>query len=151
MNKQDTLTALNIERTFTASKEKLFEAITKPELMNQWFYGMETGYAKVDQDFRVGGKYTIHMLSPGGEKSNCGEGESHAPYGEYLEIDPPNRVVFTWTAEGFVESSKVSINLESISGGTKLILKHELPADMLLPHTEGWTNCLSHLIKLMAE
>ena len=59
--------------------------------MAQWFYGMETGQAKVKCDFRVGGKYAIEMSNP---EITC------TPSGEYLEIVPPRKIVFTWNSPG---------------------------------------------------
>ena len=147
MSESSSLAMLDIERHFGAPREAVFAALTEPEKMNQWFFGMPEGSAKVEQDFRVGGTYTVNMYAPDGSESKCGDsGESkHAPHGEYLEIDPPNKLVFSWISEGFVDDSKVTVLLEEDGDGTKLILRHELPASIMEPHREGWTNCIDHL------
>ncbi len=137
---------LVIERELPASQEAVFDALTIPEQMNQWFYGMPEGYAKVEQDFRVGGKYTVHMHHPDGSKEECGGEEAHAPNGEYLEISKPDKLAFTWRSQGFLEHSVVTIELSRTDTGTHFKLTHELPTeDMIAPHTEGWNNCIGHL------
>ena len=60
--------------------------------MAKWFYGMGTCQAKVTVDLRPGGNFEIGMLNEKGE-------EEYKPHGAYLEIAPPERLVFTWTAE----------------------------------------------------
>ena len=149
MRESSSLAMLDIERHFDASREAVFAALTETEKMNQWFYGMPEGKAKVDQEFRVGGAYTVNMYASDGSESKCSTDDAceskHAPHGEYLEIDPPNKLVFTWISEGFVDSSTVTILLEEDGNGTKLILRHELPASVAEPHREGWTTCIGHL------
>ena len=129
-------TKLVIKRMLPASRERVFSALTDPAKMAKWFYGMETGQAKVKSDFRVGGKYSIEM-------SNANE--KCVPFGEYLEIVPPKRLVFTWSSEGHVKDSKVTIELFEKENKTELVLTHELPKDVIEPHQHGWTNCMRHL------
>jgi uncharacterized protein YndB with AHSA1/START domain len=102
---------------------------------------MDAGQAKATVDLRPGGKYSIEMFNDQGEK--------HQPHGIYLEIVPPERLVFTWTSEGFVKDTKVTIELFERSGGTELVLSHELPEDMIDPHRQGWTNCINHLASFL--
>jgi len=147
MSESSSLAMLDIERRFDASREMVFSALTEPDKMNQWFFGMPEGCAKVEQDFRVGGKYVINMLKPDGSEGSCENASEaeYAPHGEYLEIDPPNKLVFSWISEGFVDDSTVTVLLEEENGGTKLTLRHELPAPVVEPHREGWTTCMNHL------
>jgi uncharacterized protein YndB with AHSA1/START domain len=112
--------------------------------MAKWFYGMETGQAKVTVDLRPGGKFEIEMFNEKGEQE-C------KPHGIYLEIVPPERVVFTWTSQGSVKDTKVAIELFERDGGTELVLTHELPADLIAPHRQGWANCLIHLEALLSS
>jgi uncharacterized protein YndB with AHSA1/START domain len=149
--KPPTTNLLEIERELKASPREIFAALTQPDLMGRWFYGMENGSARVEQDFRVGGKYTIFMIAAdGSENTGCqSEGKAeHAPHGEYLEIVPDQRLVFTWVSEGFVDHSVVTIELSKAGDTTRLVLRHELPEDAMQPHREGWTNCLRHLVGL---
>jgi uncharacterized protein YndB with AHSA1/START domain len=133
---------LVVRRILNADRERVFRALSDPVKMGEWFYGMETGQATVTCDFRVGGKYLIAM-SDGRKK--C------VPAGEYLEIVPPRRVVFTWSVEGVVQQSKVTIELFEKGNRTELVLTHELPKDVVEPHRHGWKNCLDHLETLLAR
>jgi uncharacterized protein YndB with AHSA1/START domain len=128
---------LVIKRLLKRDRREVFSALTDPIKMAQWFYGMETGQAKVTIDLRPGGKYLIEMFNE--------EGQNHQAQGTYLEIVPPERLVFTWISEGFVTDSKVTIELLERGEWTELVLIHELPEDIIEPHRQGWTNCLMHL------
>jgi uncharacterized protein YndB with AHSA1/START domain len=129
---------LVIRRLLKHDRAQVFSALTDPAKMAKWFYGMETCQAKVTVDLRPGGNFEIGMLNEKGE-------EEYKPHGAYLEIAPPERLVFTWTAEGFVKDTKVVIELFEQDGGTELVLTHELPPDAIAPHQQGWTNCLIRL------
>jgi uncharacterized protein YndB with AHSA1/START domain len=133
---------LVIKRTLRAGRRRVFSALSDPAKMAQWFYGMETGQARVTSDFRVGGKYAIEMFN---DQQRC------VPTGEYVEIVPPEKLVFTWSNEGLVKSSKVTIELFEKGNHTELVLTHELPRDVVEPHQHGWTNCLDHLEALLAQ
>lgn len=77
--------------------------------------------------------------------------------GRFVEVSPPNRVVFTW---GWSEpgdmpmrsgSSRVEIDLVATSGGTLLTLKHFDVIDTMRPqHEEGWNYHLGRLQKVAA-
>jgi uncharacterized protein YndB with AHSA1/START domain len=138
--KQQTLV---IRRAIAAPREEVFNYLTIPEKMAKWLYGMDVGQAKATVDLRPGGKYVVEMFNEQGEK--------HQPHGTYLEIVPPERLVFTWSSEGFVTDTRVTIELFERAGGTELVLTHELPEDLIEPHRRGWTNCLRHLEALLSS
>jgi uncharacterized protein YndB with AHSA1/START domain len=139
---QQPMQTLVVRRILNADRERVFRALSDPVKMAEWFYGMETGQATVTCDFRVGGKYVIAMSD--GQKK-C------VPAGEYLEIVPPRKVVFTWSVEGVVQQSKVTIELFEKGNRTELVLTHELPQDVVDPHRHGWKNCLEHLETLLTR
>jgi uncharacterized protein YndB with AHSA1/START domain len=130
------LAKLVIKRTLPASRERVFSALTNPVKMAKWFYGMETGQARVKSDLRVGGKYSIEMFN---------EEVTTGPTGEYLEIVPPEKLVMTWTCAGYTKDSIVTIELIAKGSETELVLTHELSKNVIEPHQEGWTHCLLHL------
>jgi uncharacterized protein YndB with AHSA1/START domain len=72
--------------------------------------------------------------------------------GEYIEVDPPHGVVFTWGFEGadpFVAagSTRVEVVLERDGNGTLLtLLHHGLPEGARDAHAEGWTHYLDRLV-----
>jgi uncharacterized protein YndB with AHSA1/START domain len=125
-----------------AERARVFAALTDPAKMAQWFYGMESGQARVASDFVVGGKYCIEMFN---------EAQPCVPTEEYLEIVPPEKLVFTWSVDGLVRNSKVTIELFEKGNQTELVLTHELPQDVIEPHRQGWANCLAHLEALLFQ
>jgi uncharacterized protein YndB with AHSA1/START domain len=128
---------LVITRLVKHDRAKVFSALTDPAKMANWFFGMDTDHAKVTVDLRPGGKYVIEMFD--------GTREKHVPHGTYLEIVPPAKLVFTWSSEGFVTNTKVTIELFEREEGTELVRTHELPEDTIDPHQQGWNQCLLRL------
>src|SRR5688572_2526840 len=102
-----------VNRFIPASRERVFAAWTKPEQMEKWFQGFKGGYSVISNNLRVGGSYTNDMYT-NGVKSGCTPGETQTKYehtGEYLEISPPERLVFTWNS-GSVKNTRVTIQLK---------------------------------------
>src|SRR5215469_2461550 len=85
---------IRMTRLFDAPRHLVFEAMTKPEHVRQWWGCLGTGYSVpvCEIDFRVGGAWRFVNRHPNGEA---------AFHGEYLEIAPPSRVVFTEIFEQF--------------------------------------------------
>jgi uncharacterized protein YndB with AHSA1/START domain len=77
--------------------------------------------------------------------------------GEYLEIDPPHRVVFTWGWEAAGDptppgASTVEVTLTSVDGGTRVNLRHSgLTPETVVGHGEGWDQFLPVLATTAAE
>src|SRR6201747_1473855 len=83
-------TTLRIERSFQAPAQAVFDAWTSEEVLRRWFHAehdWETPEAKID--LRLGGAVRVVMRDPHKD-------ELHGGRGHYTEIDPPNRLVFTW-------------------------------------------------------
>lgn len=133
--------ALEVRRTFAAPRQRVFEAWTRPDELKRWAAPgpMSTPLAEVD--LRVGGRYRIHMRSP--------DGAEHRVVGEYREVDPPKRLVYTWTWETNpdVTDSIVTVEFHDRDGSTEVVLRHEgLPSvDSRERHASGWSQCLEKL------
>ena len=75
----------------------------------------------------------------------------HIARGEYVEIDKPNKLVFTWGWDGSEEvppgSSTIEIELASDGDGTSLRFVHkDLPnAEAIASHAHGWDHYLPRL------
>jgi len=67
--------------------------------------------------------------------------------GEYLAIEPPTLVSFTWrSAYTDDESTIVTVELVESGGGTELTLTHSrLPPARIDAHRDGWTDILRKL------
>jgi uncharacterized protein YndB with AHSA1/START domain len=121
--------ALVIEREvrIDASPETVFEFFTNPAQMVRWKGATAT------LDPRPGGVYRVEMRPDA------------VIAGEYVEVDPPHRVVFTWgweggDAEAPPGSSTVAITLTADGDGTLVRLVHSgLPtAASVERHSQGW-------------
>ena len=134
-------TALMIRRTFDTDKETLFRALTSAEGITGWFGPGTFKVINCQSDLRVGGAWFIEMVNA--------EGNTHHVGGEYLSIDAPNSVVFTWAWKWEPdEISQVTYRLGSNEGGeTTLTLTHEkLPSENSRDlHAQGWNGALENL------
>lgn len=140
-----TPTSLEIRRVFEASRQQVFAAWTKPDLLKQWFrpgHGFSVPLAEVD--LRVGGKYRLGMLPPDEE-------EIIAVSGEYKEIKPPEKLVFTWAWESDdpeTEETLVTVEFFDLGDKTEVVLTHERFShpDVRDQHVAGWEACFTGLI-----
>lgn len=128
------MTRLEITRTLAAPPERVWRAFTDPAALNGWFWPHLDGRAEVD--LRVGGGYRIVGPKAGIEVA-----------GEYLEIDPPKRLVFTWRWGEEEERSLVTLEVTVAAGGTLLSIVHDQFADPTSrdAHHQGWNDCLDRL------
>ena len=71
--------------------------------------------------------------------------------GQFIEVDPPHRLVFTWgwTHDGAVPpgTTRVVVTLQAEAGGTRVVLRHYgLPDDgQREHHRKGWLVYLGRL------
>lgn len=116
-----------------APREHVFRFFVDPDWLPRWL-----GIA-ARLDARPGGEFRFEVAT----------GEWCA--GEFLEVDPPRRVVFTWgwenpTMDLAPGSSVVEVELISEDGGTRLTLIHrDLPDESLAIHADGWLRYLPRL------
>jgi uncharacterized protein YndB with AHSA1/START domain len=140
-------TTLMIQRSFEADIETLFSALTDPKALMEWFGPEAANVHHATSDLRVGGKWTIEMIG-----DNC---EEHNVSGEYVEVDAPNKVVFTWAWRSTPDRvSQVTYALSADGGGrTTLTLTHERLADSDVrdKHAFGWNGSLDNLAPWLAR
>ncbi len=133
-------TSVRVKRTLPADVARVFAAWSSAEAMSRWFV-VEPGWtAKAANDFRVGGTYRVEMRRS--------DGTVFVAWGEYLEIDPPRRLVFTWnSALPAIQQSRVTVELASVGSSTELTLIHELlpDTDEGRAHAVGWEGSLANL------
>ena len=101
---------IHMTRLFNAPRHLVFEAMSKPEHVKRWWGNLGPGYSVpvCEIDFRVGGKWRFVNAHPGGEAEF---------YGEYREIDPPGRLVFTEIFAPFPDTESVITSLLTEEGG----------------------------------
>ena len=78
---------LVLERSIEAPKRLVWEALTKPEHLNEWYMPKPYGVAKCEMDLRPGGIFSIDITSP--------EGQEFPNLGCFLEVLPMERLVWT--------------------------------------------------------
>jgi uncharacterized protein YndB with AHSA1/START domain len=88
--------------------------------------------AAVTLDLRIGGKFRLVMRGANGDSVHAGE---------YREISPPKRLVFTWqSAATLQQETLVTVELFQKGKQTELVLRHELlpNEDSAAQHANGW-------------
>ena len=92
-----------VTRTFAAPAALIYEAMTQPEHIRQWWGAGHGEVTICDVDLRVGGKWHFAQVTPSGDEVSFS--------GEYRELDPPGRMVHTeifdniQSPESVIESS----------------------------------------------
>jgi uncharacterized protein YndB with AHSA1/START domain len=97
-----TLEALRLTHRFDAAPERVFDAWTDPRLAAGWLFTTPTSEAHTAEiDLRVGGRWEI---------VDRRDGASYRAIGEYLEIERPRRLAFTFGMPQFSDGfSKVTV------------------------------------------
>jgi uncharacterized protein YndB with AHSA1/START domain len=132
MNLPETSDVVEREVRIAARPEVVFAFFVDPAKMVRW----KGSDAMLDP--RPGGVYRV-AVTP-----------NDVVVGEYLEVIPPSRVVFTWGWENSPVppgSTVVEVNLVADGDGTILRLSHRgLAGEALLEHTRGWQHYLARLV-----
>jgi uncharacterized protein YndB with AHSA1/START domain len=137
---------VTVTRLLSAPRERVFDAWTRPELMARWLFPGSDWTSTVSCDLRVGGRYDLVMREASGAE--------HRQFGEYREIVPGSRLVFTWSCpELSVVDSVVTVEFVDRGERTELRLVHELPPDPKVRrgHEDGWTGCFANLEKMLGN
>jgi uncharacterized protein YndB with AHSA1/START domain len=153
-------TVLQVRRTFLAPREEVFRAWTDPELLRQWLTGPHGSSPKAEVDARVGGEFRITMTSRAGElfaRLPGRRSEFAHMVGRYLEISPPERLVFTMGWEDLPtvhmnrEASTVTVEFHETDGGTEVVLTHERQPNRRIRafHSYGWKGSLRKLADIV--
>ena len=93
-------------------------------------------------DLAIGGAYRLVF--------DNGDGDPFVVNGQYREIDPPQKLSFTWSWEGGIREpaeTLVTVELAPTSSGTELTLTHEClsSGESVELHSTGWNGCLNGL------
>jgi uncharacterized protein YndB with AHSA1/START domain len=102
-------------REFDAPIELVFDALTAPEHVRQWFAPFACEMTECTIDLRVGGSYHFVFVTEDGKECSF--------RGTYQEIERPTRTVQTWLFEGWPGADAVeSVDLEETDGVTKVTM-----------------------------
>ena len=107
--------------TFDATPEEIYRYHTDPDLIGRWLLGPPgTDSAVCSVDLRVGGRFMYTWPFADGRPA-------FSVGGQYREIAPPNRLVFTEHAAGGHESAVCTLTLSENGERTQLTNVVEFP------------------------
>ena len=147
MNTEQMPTA-RVTRRINAAPERVFDAWLDPELLGRWMFGPnvreeEVLHLKVNPT--IGGSFSFLVRR--------GEAEINH-IGEYLEIDRPRRLVFTWGVrqdEG-TEFSRMIVEVAPADGGSELKISQEMTpkwADFVERAQGAWQRMADALARVL--
>ena len=138
------MTSLTLVRRIAARPSIVFDAMTTPEGIVNW-WGPDGGPVLIaETDVRVGGRFRVRFRML--------DDTEHESTGEYLEVRKPERLAMSWRWEGEEDeggSSRIEIDLRAIEEGTELTFTHSRLASEAtrVTHEEGWTGSLDKLVR----
>jgi uncharacterized protein YndB with AHSA1/START domain len=128
---------------FKASPERVFDAWLDPEKVMKWMFP-NGDIVRMEIDPRVGGWFSF---------VDRREGEEVDHRGEYLEIDRPRRLVFSWGMPSYSpDFDRVTVEIVPLEAGCELTLTHEMKAewaDYLDSTKDAWTTMLEALAQTL--
>ena len=140
-----------VEGRFEASPQRVFRAWTDPSEIPKWFGPGDNKVKSARIDLRVGGNWRFDY----GRR----EGQLDWFEGEYLEVVPDRRLVFTWKHtreydDGRIEetaASKVSIDIDEIDQSSSVRLVHEaiVQAEGRTGVGQGWEGTFINLVEYL--
>jgi uncharacterized protein YndB with AHSA1/START domain len=140
-------TTVRLQRVLPARREEVFRAWTQPDLFEQWFTSIG-GTSSAEVDAREGGRFDVEMRTPAAPTVRV--------TGTYLEVVPPERLVFTFEWIEFPRPFKthetlVTVELHDRGEVTELVLVHERQPHRLAHafHSIGWRASLRRLARLL--
>jgi uncharacterized protein YndB with AHSA1/START domain len=137
---------LTVSRHFDAPPEMVFDAWLNPEAARHFLFATDAGLMqKVEIDARVGGTFLIV------EKRGDQLAEH---FGEYLEIDRPRRLVFSFAAVCDSGFTRVELDFVADGDGCTVTLTHEMDpqwADYEERTRHGWTTILAGLERALGR
>jgi uncharacterized protein YndB with AHSA1/START domain len=134
-----------IRKMLPATREEVFAAWTDPESIAHWMCPGDVTRAEAQLDLRVGGSYRILMR---------GKGQDYDHTGVYQAVEPPSKLVFTWTSKG-TDDQTTLVTVEIFERGeqSELVLTHErFPTpEHAKRHEGGWGQIASKLAEYFAQ
>ena len=141
----DTRPTVRVTRRFDAPAERVFDAWLDPKTAGRWLFATATGQmVRVEIDARIGGRFIF---------VDRRDGEDVEHRGEYVDIDRPRRLVFTFGVPKYsTETTRVCIDIVPRESGCELTLTHEGVLPEYAERTQaGWTEIFGRLAAGLAQ
>jgi len=144
------MTSLTLVRRIRARPSIVFDALTTPDGIAQW-WGPDAGPVLLaETDVRIGGRFRVRFRML--------DGTEHESTGEYLEVVESKRLVMSWQwtsggePEEDGEESRIEIDLKSTDTGTEITFTHaRLRTEASrVSHERGWAGALEKLGRLFS-
>lgn len=135
-------------QAFTVAPQRVYDAILDPAVIARFMFGpllREEEVLHIRNEPRVGGAFSYKVRRGDIEIDHIGT---------YLELDPPGRIVFTWSiaGQGDDDPSIVTLDITPTADGCSLRLTHEMDekwADFVDRSRAGWQKMLGVLTTLL--
>jgi uncharacterized protein YndB with AHSA1/START domain len=145
------MTSLTLVRRIAARPAIVFEALTTADGVRAWWGPDDLPVILAELDARVGGAYRVRFQTL--------DGQQHEAFGEYLEVDPPRRLVMTWRyafggePEELDLTSRIEIDVTPLEGGSELTFTHsQLRSEASrASHARGWAGSLAKLVSHLGD
>ena len=133
--------AVVVQRLLAAPPQAVYAEWTDARSMSEWMCPRPAKAISVELDARVGGRLRIEV-DDGGFRLTI--------TGEYLELEPPRRLRFTWNCTAWEPSapdSVVTVTLDAEPPDhTRMTIRHEqLPPAVRDAHGQGWVRVAAQL------
>jgi uncharacterized protein YndB with AHSA1/START domain len=130
-----------VERVLPASPRAVFHEWTDAESFAEWMCPRPARATRVELDARVGGSLRIDVADGSTE---------FVVTGEYVEVDPPHRLAFTWRCSNWPEPRlytvvTVTIEPHGVDQSLMRIRHRRLPPMLVSQHEEGWARIAEQL------
>jgi uncharacterized protein YndB with AHSA1/START domain len=141
------MTSLTLVRRIRARPSIVFDALTRPDGIAQWWGPDDGPVLLAETDVRIGGRFRVRF--------RLLDGTEHESAGEYLEIVEPKRLVMSWQwtnggePEEAGEVSRIEIDLKRIDTGTEITFTHARLRTQAsrASHEQGWAGALDKLVR----
>ncbi|MEX0807443.1 MAG: SRPBCC domain-containing protein [Dongiaceae bacterium] len=139
---------LKIIRNVAAPRDEVWRAFTVRDCYAAWMGPENFKVERCELDLRSGGRYRLFLRS--------NEGEEHVASGEFQEIIPNERLVFTWgweTEGRRGTETTVTIEFRDHAKGTQIKLTQSVfeTLESRDEHAEGWESSLVCLEKYLSK
>ncbi len=137
---------IHLHRVFRAPPERLYRAFLDPDALAKWLPPNGFTGQVHEMDARVGGGYRMSF-------TNFTTGTRHSFGGEYRELVPHERIVYTdrFDDPNLPGDMQATVVLRAVSCGTEVKITQEGVPDVILPEAcyLGWQESLQQLAGLV--
>jgi uncharacterized protein YndB with AHSA1/START domain len=140
---------LIIHRVFNAPRSLVWKAWTEPDRIRQWLAPRGFTIPTAEGEQKPGGRWRQVMITPEGKELRLG--------GEYREVDPPSRLVFTqaWDDENETPGHETIVSITFVDRGDETEMHFRQgefkSAESRDGHAGGWGECFDKLEEYLSR